>query len=64
MVDRFLGIRTNIFGSPFASAKCDGANSLPVKRNVMPAIAEGGKWTRYELTTAVLTDRKICESGS
>jgi len=41
MVDRFLGIRSNLFGSPFASAKCDGADSLTVKRNVMPAIAEG-----------------------
>jgi len=41
MVDRFLGIRSNLFGSPFASAKCDGANDMTSKRNVMPAVAEG-----------------------
>jgi len=33
-----LGIRSNLFGSPFANAQCDAAAP---KRNVMPAIAEG-----------------------
>merc|ERR1712119_276531 len=41
MVDRFLGIRSNLFGSPFASAKCDGANDMTAKRNVMAA-TDGG----------------------
>jgi len=45
MFDRFVGLKSNIFGSPFANASCTDEVSMrpptPLRKNMMAAIAEG-----------------------
>jgi len=45
MFDRFVGLKSNLFGSPFANASCTDEVSTrpptPLRKNMMAAIAEG-----------------------
>ena len=41
MFDQFIGMKTNIFGSPFPSASCSSGEVTAVPRSSMMAAAEG-----------------------
>lgn len=41
MFDRFLGMKSNLFGSPFATASCNSGEVATPRKSMMPAIAGG-----------------------